>query len=217
MKSSKNIKYYFPEEVANAISHGLGIILSVVAIMVLMVKAANCECQQYQMKVMIGGLIFGFSLFTLYLCSTLYHALIHTPRRELFRMLDHVAIYILIAGSYTIFCLSTLDSASGMRLLIEIWLLAIIGICCFLFLGNRFSWISLVFYLAMGWLAVTEMDAFKNISSTSVFYLILAGGCAYTVGSIFYACQKLKWMHFIWHLFVLAGSTLHVLAACFAI
>lgn len=212
----KTSSYHFAGELANAISHGVGGLLAVAAIIILLVRACLCTSPEYLPSAIAGSIVFGVSLLLLYTSSTLYHALLHTSVRNLFLIFDHIAIYVLIAGTYTFFCLSDLYGPVGFRLLAEIWGMAILGILFFLFFrkSRKFAWISLLFYLAMGWLAVTEIRTFHSLMSPATFYLIVAGGLAYSVGSIFYALQKIKWMHFVWHIFVLAGSTLHVVAAC---
>lgn len=214
MKTESVYRYDFAEELANAISHGVAGVLSLAAIVLLVTRAVWYAPEEYKISVVAGGAIFGASLFVLYLSSTLYHALLHTSRKDVLLILDHVAIYILIAGSYTFFCLTSLHGPAGFRLLVGVWALAALGIGLFMWYGKKkLGWVSLMLYLVMGWLAVTELSAFWALPAWE-FYLILAGGLAYSIGSVFYALQHYRWMHFIWHLFVIAGSALHVAAAC---
>lgn len=214
MKPKREYPYYFDEELANAISHGIGGVLAVAALALLVLRGIWYAPADAQATVVFGCAIFGVSLVLVYLSSTLYHAFMHTSLRDVFKAIDQLAIYLLIAGSYTFFCLSLLRGPVGYRILAEIWVLAGIGIFIHLFFREKFGWLSLVMYLLMGWLALPEFPSLIKIASAPQLGWIVAGGIAYTVGSIFYSVKR-KWMHFIWHLFVLAGSACHVLAACY--
>ncbi len=212
MKTAKIHEYYFKEELANVISHGVGMVLAVAVLLALVVKAVMVAPEESRVAVVTGCAVFGASLVLVYLCSTLYHAFMHTTWRGVFQTIDQVAIFLLIAGSYTFFCLALLDGPVGRQMLWQVWALAGVGIFIHVFFQKRFAWVCLVLYLVMGWLALTQFPAIIAMTPTHVFALIVGGGVAYTVGCIFYSVKR-KWMHFVWHLFVLAGSGLHVLAA----
>lgn len=209
---TKEHEYYFKEELANVISHGVGGVLALAALLALVVKAVMCVPEESRAQVVAGCAIFGVSLFLVYLCSTLYHAFMHTTWRGVFQTIDQVAIFLLIAGSYTFFCLSILQGPVGQRMLWQVWLLAGVGIFVHVFFQKRFGWVCIVLYLVMGWLALTQFPAIIAMTPPPVLALIVAGGVAYTVGCMFYAVKR-KWMHFVWHIFVLLGSGLHVAAA----
>ncbi len=200
------------EEVANAVSHGIGALLSLVALILLVVSAINVTSFS-RAPIILGFTLFGLSLLFLYLMSTLYHSFPYGRTRTTFQKLDHAGIFILIAGSYSAFCLSVLYESIGVWLFCIIWGLAAVGIFSPFLFGGKSRKFALVLYLVMGWLIISQYPTVIKALTPTEFYLILAGGVTYTVGFIFYALQKLPWMHPIWHLFVLGGSTCHVLAA----
>ena len=166
--------------------------------------------------VIIGFSIFGFSMVLLYTMSTLYHSF-HQPKlKSIFKVLDHVSIYILIAGTYTPYMLISMHNFIGWLILGIVWMLAVIGILSEIFLSGRAIKIGqIIIYLSMGWACSFEISSLKAALPEMGFYLLLAGGIAYTVGIVFYVLDKLKWLgyaHGIWHLFVLTGSIAHFIS-----
>jgi hemolysin III len=196
------------EEIANSISHGLGLILALIALPVLVLSAIEIGSPRFT----VGVAVFGATMVLLYLASTLYHSVTHQTAKQFFRLFDHSAIFLLIAGSYTPFTLGVLRGAWGWTLLVIIWSLAIAGIILKAVPRTRHSWFCMVLYLAMGWLAIVAVKPIWELVPGPGILLILAGGVAYTGGLAFFAAQKLRYAHFIWHLFVLAGTTCHFFA-----
>lgn len=200
------------EEIANAVSHGIGALFSLVALILLIISAVNATAFS-RGPVILGFTLFGLSLLFLYLMSTLYHSFPNSRIRATLQELDHAAIFVLIAGSYSAFCLSVLYESIGVWMFWTIWTLATVGIVSRFLFGRKSRKFALILYLIMGWLIISQYSVVKEVLTPTEFYLILAGGVTYTVGFVFYILQKFPWMHPIWHLFVLGGSTCHVLAA----
>ena len=196
------------EEIANSISHGLGLILALVALPVLIVSAMRVGSTHF----MVGASVFGATMVLLYLASTLYHSIAHERAKRLCRLFDHSAIFLLIAGTYTPFTLGVLRGAWGWTLLAIVWVLAITGIVVKALPRTRHSWISMVLYLVMGWLAIVAIKPIWELVPVPGILLILAGGVAYTGGLGFFAARRLRYSHFIWHLFVIAGTAFHFFA-----
>jgi hemolysin III len=196
------------EEIANSISHGLGLILAIIALPILVVSAMRVGSTHF----MVGASVFGATMVLLYLASTLYHSVAHEQTKRLCRLFDHSAIFLLIAGTYTPFTLGVLRGAWGWTLLAIIWCLAITGIVVKALPRTRHSWISMVLYLVMGWLAVVAIKPIFQLVPMPGILLIFAGGVAYTSGLAFFAARRLRYSHFIWHLFVIAGTTFHFFA-----
>jgi len=195
-------------EVANSITHGLGAVLSVVALVLLVVSAALKGTARH----VVGGAIFGTSLVLLYCMSTIYHALTHRRAKQVFQILDHSAIYVLIAGTYTPFCLVTLRGAWGWSLFGVIWGLAALGITFKAIFGDRFEILSTAVYLGMGWLiVVAALPLYRALPGGGLAWLA-AGGACYTFGVGFFAWRALRFHHAVWHLFVLGGSLCHAVA-----
>lgn len=198
----------FGEEIANSVSHGLALLAALIAFPVLVISAA----QRGDVASIVGASVFAATLVLLYLASTLYHALPHTRAKKIFRILDHGAIYLLIAGTYTPFTLGVLRGSWGWTLFGLQWGLAILGIVLKSVGGVRYGKLSVAVYLAMGWLVVIAAGpVMEKVPSWGLFWLV-AGGLAYTVGVVFYALERLRYFHFIWHLFVIAGSACHFIA-----
>ncbi len=196
------------EEIANAITHGLGLVLAIIGMVVLVYKAAT----QGDMLHIVSGSIFGATLVILYAASTLYHS-VQTPRvKRWLQVFDHTAIYLLIAGTYTPITLVSLQSNWGWSLFAIVWGLALVGILYKLLAFGRFKKLSLGLYLGMGWLAVVAVKPLWDALPPAAFGLMAAGGLAYTFGVIFYVLQKKRFFHSVWHLFVMGGSTCHYLA-----
>jgi hemolysin III len=196
------------EEIANSISHGLGLILAIAMLVVLLLSAMRVG----SIRSIVGAYVFGGTVVLLYLASTLYHALTHDGAKRFFRTFDHSAIFLLIAGTYTPFTLGVLNGPWGWTLLAIVWLLAVIGITMKAIVGTRHSWISIVLYLLMGWLAVLAVKPILLLVPLPGIFWILAGGIAYTGGLAFFAAPRLRYGHFIWHLFVIIGTTCHFFA-----
>jgi hemolysin III len=196
------------EEIANSVSHGLGLLLALVALPVLVASAMRAG----NVRFLIGATVFGVTMVLLYLASTLYHSLTHEAAKRLFRIIDHTAIFLLIAGTYTPFALGVLRGPWGWSLLAVIWTLAIAGITLKMITRTRHSRISIALYVVMGWLAVVAIKPIMTLVPLPGVLLILAGGLAYTFGLAFFAAHRLRYNHFIWHLFVIAGTTCHFFA-----
>jgi hemolysin III len=196
------------EEIANAVSHGVGLLLAVIASLVLVVAAV----QRGGVAGIVGASVFGATMVLAYLTSTLYHALAMNRAKRVFRTLDHGAIYLLIAGTYTPFMLGPLRGTWGWTLFCLVWGLALAGIVFKAIGGVRFPKLSTCLYIAMGWLVVVALEPLRLHLPVSGFYWLLAGGIAYTAGVAFFAPKRLRYGHFVWHLFVLAGSACHFAA-----
>ena len=196
------------EEIANAISHGVGLLLAVVAAPVLVVAAA----QRGGMAEIVGASIFGATMMLVYLTSTLYHALPMNRAKRVFRILDHGAIFLLIAGTYTPFTLGPLRGPSGWALFRLVWGLALAGIVFKAVGGVRYPKISTCLYIAMGWLIIVAIEPLRLNMPTTGFSWLLAGGIAYTAGVAFFAPKRFRYSHFVWHLFVIAGTACHFTA-----
>ena len=196
------------EEIANSISHGLGLVLALVAVPVLVVSAMRAG----DMRFLIGVSVFGATMVLLYLASTLYHSTTHEAAKQLFRLFDHTAIFLLIAGTYTPFALGVLRGPWGWSMLTAVWTLAIVGITLKIISRTRHSRISIVLYVLMGWLAVVATKPILELIPLPGILLILAGGIAYTGGLAFFAAHRIRYHHFIWHLFVIAGTICHYFA-----
>jgi hemolysin III len=197
------------EEIANAISHGAGFVMGLVALPLLVVSAVRRD-DRWQV---IAGAIYATTLVLLYSASTLYHALpSHFPAKRVFRGLDHGAIYLLIAGTYTPFALGALRGPWGWSILGVVWGLALGGIVLKMGLGFRYPRLSTTIYLLMGWLIVVALRPLWLALGPWGMAWIAAGGLSYTAGVYFYARDHLHFRHFVWHLFVLAGSACHLVA-----
>ncbi len=196
------------EEIANTISHGAGVLLAVAAVPILVVGAVR----RGTAADIVGASIFGAAMVLMYLTSTLYHALPQGRAKKVFRVLDHSAIFLMIAGTYTPFTLGVLFGGWGWTLFGLVWGVAVAGIVLKAVAGFRFSVFSTLLYIAMGWLIVIAVKPLINGMETAGLVWLLAGGLAYTGGTAVYAVQKVRYSHFIWHLFVLAGSTCHFFA-----
>ncbi|HYG19039.1 MAG TPA: hemolysin III family protein [Ohtaekwangia sp.] len=192
------------EEIANAITHGIGAFLSIAALVLLIIFPETGS--------KTGFYIFGITLVLLYLTSTLYHAIPHAKTKRLFRKFDHMAIFLLIAGTYTPFCLTVLDGWISWTILSIVWASALLGIFMKLFFTGKYEWISLLAYIATGWAALLVIKPLYNNLSVTGFVFLLVGGVAYTAGTYFYANEKIRYNHSIWHVFVLTGSVFHFFA-----
>jgi hemolysin III len=196
------------EEIFHSITHGIGSGLSIAGLTLLVVLAVlNGDVYQ-----IVSFSIFGASLVILYLSSTLYHGLQQPRAKQIFKVFDHSAIYLLIAGTYTPFLLVALRGTAGWTLLVIVWVIALIGITLKVLFIDRFQILSVISYLLMGWLCVFIFrEMLISLPIAGIIWLA-AGGVLYTVGVIFYAMQKTPYMHTIWHFFVLGGSICHYFA-----
>ena len=201
-------EYTFAEELVNAVTHGIGFLLAVAGLVILVVTAAR----HAGAAAVTGCAIFGASLVILYALSTLYHAFPWPRVKRVFHHLDHCAIFILIAGTYTPLTLAVLPPGWGWWLFGLIWGFAILGICFHLFLGKRWPRLATVVYVAMGWLAVIAIRPLAHALPHAALYWLIAGGIAYSLGAVFYALKKIPYHHGIFHLFVIAGSVCHFFA-----
>ena len=196
------------EEIANAITHGVGALLSIAAIVILVVIAAIHGNAWH----ITGFAIFGATLFVLYLSSTLYHALTHASVKTLFRKFDHMSIYLLIAGTYTPFCLIALQGWAGWTILGVVWGCAIVGIVVKAFHTGKHEKLSTAMYVLMGWAVLPAIKLLYDSVSFEAFFLLMMGGAFYTIGCYFFLKDYKKFYHSIWHLFVLGGSVSHFFA-----
>lgn len=198
------------EEVANAISHGLGFLLAVASLPVLVVFAV----QRGSAANVVGAALFSATMILLYLASALYHALPVGRAKQVFQRLDHAAIYLFIAGSYMPFVLGPLRGAWGWTLFGIVWALAAVGVVAKGFDRLKHPLLSTGLYVGMGWVALVAIVPLVQHMATSGVVLLFAGGLAYTVGAIFFLLDnRVRFAHFVWHLFVMAGSTCHFFAA----
>ena len=206
---SPTAQSYSPgEEIANTITHGLGVALSVAALVLLVVFAGQTE-DPFRMA---GSIAFGSSLVLLYLASALYHGLASPGAKRAFKIFDHAGIYLLIAGSYTPFTLVTLRGPVGWILFGTVWGLAVTGIVTEVFWVDRPRWLSALVFIGMGWLVIFAAKPLAEALPPGGLRLLVAGGLVYTAGTIFYLLKSIPYMHAVWHLWVIGGSVCHVLA-----
>ncbi len=196
------------EEIANSISHGVGLLAAIAAAPFLIVGAV----WRGSTAGIVGASVFAATLVLLYFTSTLYHALPGKRAKRVFRILDHSAIFLLIAGTYTPFTLGVLRGSWGWTLFGLVWGLALVGVALKWSCGIRYPRLSTAVYLAMGWLALIAVKPMWDGVPAWGLVWLLAGGIAYSVGVPFYAAKSVRYSHFVWHLFVLLGSTFHFIA-----
>jgi hemolysin III len=215
--SSLTKQYRLGEEIANAITHGLGTLFAIAALVILVVHAVlNAPIGQTGVYVSAFA-IFGFSMVFLYLISTLYHSLLKTRAYVVFERLDHSAIYVLIAGTYTAYCLTALRDSVGWFILAMIWGLAIAGIVLYAVFGRKLWLVSVVTYVFMGWIIVFYARQLRQAIPQISWTLLIAGGIVYTTGAIVYVLKRVRWTHPVWHLFVLGGTALHFLSVLYIV
>lgn len=212
MKQHNKITYYNPkEEKLNVISHGIGLVLSVIALVLLVVYASKYGNVWH----MVSFSIYGASLIVLYSASTFYHYVQNPKLRHRLNIFDHAAIYVLIAGTYTPFTLVVLDGWVGWTIFGVSWGLAFTGIILKLFFTGKYDKISTIAYVLMGWLIVFAMKPLVNNLPFEGLMWLLSGGVFYSVGALLYSLKKLKYNHAIFHIFVLLGSFSHFIAVFF--
>ncbi len=207
--------YSIKEEIANAVSHGIGALLGIVALILLLTNVNEntslsplLAASEYRTRI-ISFVIYGSSLIVLFIASTLYHAVINEQLKTLFKLLDHCAIYLLIAGTYTPLLLITLQGTLGYSLLTLIWFIAIAGIIFKIKLGHKYKKISLATYLGMGFISFSIIGKLYQALPAEAMILFALGGLIYCLGVFFYVQKKIPFNHAIWHLFVLGGAASH--------
>lgn len=208
MKENLNHHYPKKEEFLNILSHGLGLLLSMVAFPFLWIKSMSFSGFWKP----ASFLMYGFSMIVLYAASTFYHASKNPKKRRKLNIFDHAAIYVLIAGSYSPFCLVALDSKLGWYMFVFVWLFALTGIILKLFFTGRFDKLSTALYLLMGWQVVIFIKPLMAALSSEGLQYLFAGGIFYSIGAVLYSIKKLPYNHAIFHLFVLLGSLSHFIA-----
>ena len=201
-----SLKDFRNEELLNGLTHFIGVILTVLGIPLLFYFD-----NKFTSLSTISITLFSFGLFLVYSSSSAYHFVVNSTLKKKFRILDHISIYYLILGSYAPVCFITLYEYSGINIFIAVFILSIIGTFKKIFFTGRFQIMSLVLYLLMGWLIVVEIKLLFQLIGSEAQLLLIIGGLSYTLGIIFYALDKIKYFHSIWHLFVLTGSISHYL------
>lgn len=204
--------YPLAEEVANSISHGLGCLFGIVGLVLLLDKAAVMNAG---LAAIVSSSLYGGSMILLFLASTLYHAVSHPRAKRVLKKVDHCAIYLLIAGTYTPFLMVGLQSPLAYGLMAVIWGLALLGIIFKLTIAERFKVLSLVTYLCMGWLSLIVVFQLAMKLSAGGIWLLALGGIVYSLGMIFYVARRVPFNHAIWHAFVLGGCVCHFCAIYF--
>ncbi|KHD23175.1 hemolysin [Vibrio caribbeanicus] len=212
MSVSESSQYSVKEEIANTITHALGMVLGIVGLILLLVKAIDHNADALTITSMS---IYGSSMIVLFLASTLYHAIPYQRAKRALKTFDHCAIYLLIAGSYTPFLLVSLRTPLAIGLMIVIWSIALIGIIMKLAFVYRFKKLSLVTYLLMGWLSLIVIYQLALNLEVGGLTLLAVGGLIYSLGVIFYVAKRIPYNHAIWHGFVLAGCACHFFAIYF--
>jgi len=195
------------EEILNAVTHGIGAALAVAALVGMLVYYYNDGVWH-----LTSCLVYGTSLILLYLASTLYHSFKNERLKLIFKFIDHAAIYVVIAGSYTPFALIPLRGDLGWMIFTVVWSLALAGIIFQIFCVKKFRLLGTICYLGMGWFAVVMIQPLLHRLPIDAIYWLIAGGLFYTVGAVFYLFKKIPFNHAIWHLFVLVGSAAHFVA-----
>ena len=211
-KSLPTQGYPLAEEIANSISHGLGCLFGIVGLMLLLDKASVMNAG---LTAIISSSLYGGSMILLFLASTLYHAVSHPRAKRVLKKVDHCAIYLLIAGTYTPFLMVGLQSPLAYGLMAVIWGLALLGIIFKLTIAERFKVMSLVTYLCMGWLSLIVVYQLAMKLSAGGIWLLASGGIIYSLGVIFYVARRVPFNHAIWHAFVLGGCVCHFCAIYF--
>ena len=196
------------EEIANSVSHGIGLLLALIGFAILIVAAL----QRGDVLEIVGATVFATAMVLLYATSTLFHAFPHSRTKRVFQILDHSAIYLMIAGTYTPFTLGVLRGTWGWILLALVWSMAVAGIVLKAFSGIRYNTASTLVYIAMGWLVVIAADEVWTLVPKWGIFWLFAGGVAYTLGAVFFLAERIRYLHFVWHLFVIAGSACHFIA-----
>ena len=196
------------EEIANSVSQGIGLLAALAAFPILV----TATLQRGDLAGIVGASVFATTMVLLYLASTLFHALPPIRAKRVFQILDHSAIYLLIAGTYTPFTLGVLRGAWGWTLFGLVWVLAVVGTVFKALGGVRYTTFSTWVYLAMGWLVLIAIEPVWTLVPKWGLFWLLAGGIAYTMGAVFFMAERIRYFHFVWHLFVVAGTACHFFA-----
>ena len=196
------------EEIANSVSHGVGLVLALAAFPVLITSALK----RGDATGAVAAAVFAISLVLLYSTSTLFHAFRQGRAKRVFQVLDHSAIYLLIAGTYTPFTLGVLHGTWGWILFGLVWSMALAGTLLKAIGGIRYNTLSTFVYLAMGWVVVIAADKVWTLVPGWGIFWLFAGGIAYSLGAVFFLAERIRYFHFVWHLFVVAGSACHFIA-----
>jgi hemolysin III len=208
----KNIENYtLGEEIANAVTHGIGVLMAIAGLVLLIVFSSIYENSWY----VVSLTIYGSALVILYTMSTIYHSLPRGKAKDIFEILDHSSIYLLIAGTYTPFELITLRGTIGWVFFGITWGMAIVGILFKIFFVKKFVILSTLIYIAMGWMIVFAIKPLFYALPLNGMIFLATGGVLYTAGTVFYIKRKMKYHHAVWHLFVLGGSAMHFFAILF--
>ncbi|SJZ84471.1 hemolysin III [Pilibacter termitis] len=197
--------YLILNEVLNAVTHGIACALSIAGLVILLLKGSHTGSPVY----IAAYALYGATLILLFLSSTLFHSLIFTKAKKVFQVFDHSSIFLLIAGSYTPYCLLSIKGWMGITMLVAIWVIAILGVVyksIFLHRQEKVSKISTILYVAMGWICVFAIQPLYNALGINGLILLVLGGVSYTVGAFFYSLKNVRFMHVVWHLFVMAGA-----------
>ena len=211
MSSAK--KYSLGEEIAHSVSHGIGALLGVVGLVVMLWLSFEYGDVWHVVSVSI----YGASVILLYSASTLYHAITNPRAKRFFQLMDHAAIFVLIAGTYTPFLLVNLRGPWGWSLFIIIWSIALGGVLLEIVKKERVKWLSLSLYLGLGWMALVAVKPMLELVNTTGLLLLLIGGLLYSLGVIFYVRKQMVYHHAIWHVFVLAASVAHFFAVIYGV
>ncbi len=205
--------YTLKQELANSISHGFGILFGIVCMPILIATAAQTGSK----AAVAGTAIYGFSFIMVYTFSTLYHGFQQPEVKRVMKIIDHISIYFLIAGSYTPFVLLFVNNTTGLVLLSLLWTLTFAGMIIKIYHTGKYEKLSTAVYVLMGWMLIPVADTFFARLSQPVIALIVAGGLLYSIGVIFYVWRRVTYHHVVWHLFVLAGSICHYAAILMAV
>lgn len=213
MRIKKEKNEYLESEIANAATHGVGILLGLIGIPLLIYYAALREDTHY----LWSAIIYGTTYLMVFTSSTLYHANWHTPHKSLLGILDHIAIYFLIAGTYTPFLMIYLNSGIGGWVLYGLWVVVLIGLIFKLFFTGRFNFVSTLVYLAMGWSIILVFKSFLALVPLPAIVWTGIGGAFYTIGAIIYLQDHIPYNHLAWHFFVLGGAISHFVAVFYVV
>lgn len=201
------------EEFANSLSHGIGLIFGIIGLPIPIALAAI----NGNIPGLVGASVFGFGFLMVFAFSTLYHAISHPAIKKSLRVMDHVSIYFLIAGSYTPFLLVFMFNETGLTVLSVLWGAALIGVVFKIFATGKWNVVSTIMYLVMGWSVLFVPNEFFGSVSTECLILVATGGGLYTLGVVFYLWERIPYNHAIWHLFVLGGAICHYVAVLFSV
>jgi len=196
------------EEIANSVSHGIALLAALIAVPVLI----SAALERADPAGIVGASVFAITMVLLYLASTVFHALPPNRAKRIFQILDHSAIYLLIAGTYTPFTLGVLHGAWGWTLFGLVWIMAIAGTVFKILGGVRYTTFSTWVYLAMGWLVLIAIEPVWTLVPKWGLFWLFAGGIAYTAGAMFFMAERIRYFHFVWHLFVVMGTACHFVA-----